>query len=1366
MVYLIILFIITGIIAGYLTNLYAVRWLFCPIKKRGKLPAWDISIAATDKKKNRLIKSLADCVTNSILTSDVLKEGIPDSVIETHLRKLIYEIFEQENLEKINSISWGQISGFQEVKQKGDRYVEHLVAESLVPFCESLFKKTDFSQILTEKQIHVIAQNFYNVLQQEIQKKEQYDQVLKGLCEKNQELTVEQIVGTNHWEPLKDAFFSVFLKEKLIELLDDEEKLEACLDKVLEEIRAKEQLDELQKKIGAKKIGDFIQSYGVDQFVAYFWTELGAYWKTVEGRRVLRYRKKELMDFLLSMDVPLRDMLNEETWKSIEDWLRINVPELIPPLADFIRRNEAELDEVIKRSIHIAVEKQQKSEYLSWLEEKIQVFIVSQVNISERLQRILELIKENDSDAVVEQILDFLKEQKLCDMVQLVVNNHSDIWRSFWKGSKWREEIKQAIYQSIKDKPLSWLWDRFSLSFSEIICQKGKQKLIDSIQSNSEKTAEWIVCQIRPLGEKIGVIALGNIGNESIEKTSDFLFYKVNQWVNEEEETMIQEIEQYLSKQGKEFVRTYPKEHADVLANEVKNWTLQQWYRWEMEKQPIGQFMAVLNGEEQKELLVKKGVQLLRKEMDQVLQGQIHTLVVDALNKLEPDQLCRQVEKLMGGQLKYLSYFGGFLGFLISAGICYWAVPGLSMYGSPTTWNGLIFGTVAMGIIGVITNIVAIKMLFYPKKQVKWLAKSKYLSLFSEGVILQNQETFAAAMASYVSNELISEEAVQRLYEAKKADFPQMLKQWAEEQGSELLKQNREKLAETIVNGAILYSDTIIDQIKIWLETKSFNQIITSEKLASIINASDLQVYASQKRIEWNKANGEKELSNWFSTEQTQQILSNLIQKGEENLLSYIKNMSLEDIAAQREAWYQAYISREWSLEQKKTFHLLLRRKWNQVNTTKMKEKSLVWLIKKCNYLSQEEKLLGEFLIFDRPMEQLGQELLDKKIESAIDWFYMNVVKKKIEQTFGYQESEKVEADDWWSKFQQDLTSFGMRNIIEPIFRDAIWELKEVQLPLYLKSKKQEFNTMLQIFLKEKVYSTPTGDAVILILGQDYPATLNRLLFGTIWKQPSQMSTILEKVAHMALSLILDQPPKVYLHMLKMDSLVEIEKNIHTSLESLCEDLLLVEEKKEDLANDLAGLLNDIVARTHISEIGSWFNEEVADSITGNLLSQKNVDFVIEVMIKPILENYCIKQMISMEEFVQSVKGMADSYFQSTVVVDRGKEMVAEQIWNIAEYTKLPETMKRQISCYIVEVIGDILQKQIGGIIADLNLYGITEQRLKALTADEMEATIRQFADPIFKTLYALGCLGAVAGVNCYIAILMYLIEKLKGNSD
>ena len=1357
MVYLVIFFIIAGIIAGYLTNLYAVRWLFCPIKKKGKLPAWDISIAATEEKKNRLIESLANCVTNRILTSDVLREGIPDSVIEKHLRKLVDEILEQEHLKKVNSIL--QSPELEKIRQKGEVYIERLITNELTPFCLELLKETDFSQLLTEKQAYVIAQNVYEILK--TQNRENYNQILKDFCERNSDLTVEQLIGTDLWNVLEEALFSVWLKEKLIEVLKDGKKLEACLNKILDAAEAKERLDELQTSIGKKKFGDVIQLYGIDQFVSYFWKELGEYWKTAEGRRVLEYRKKEWLEFLLSMDVPLETMLNEETWNSIKRWLQANVPELIPSLAEFIQRNEEELDEVIKRSIHIAAEKQKKSEYGSWMKETIQVFLVSQMNLPKRLQRILESVKEKDSDAVVEQILDFLRKQTISNIAKSISKNYPDLWKAVWRESQWKKDTKNVIYQYIKDKPVSWIWDRFSLSLSELVCEKGKKKLLHYVQENPEKTAQWLIDRIRPATKQLGSFAVGKMEEETIEKTSNFLFYKANYWMKKEKEVIVSKVEQWILNQGKEWLRIYPKEHANELTDGIKHWLLQRWHRLELEKLQVS---AILNRPKVKEMLVKRGVKQLRTEMDQALQNQIYRLVVDALNRLEPDQLCREVEKLMGGQLKYLSYFGGFLGFLISAAICYWAVPGLSVYGNPTSWSGLIFGTVAMGVIGVITNIVAIKMLFYPKKQIKWLAKSKHFHLLSEGVILQNQETFAAAMANYVSSELISEQAVRQLYEAKKAELPDQLRQWVDQEGMEWLRQNREKLAQRAVDELILHREDMVHLIREWLEKQTMNQIITPEMIQSIIKASDIQTYAKQQVIKC--INGEKQLSDYFSNEQIQRTFTGLIEKGETRVLSYIKDVSLEEIAARNEMKYQTYISKKWSLEQKKAAHLWLKKKWNQADTARMKEKSLVWIIKKCDDLSQEEKLIREILVFGQPIEQWGEKLLDKKIEQIIDWFYIHVIKKKIEQTFGYQESERAKSDDWWENIQETVTSFGTKKMMEPIFRDAIWELKEVQLPLYLKSKKQEFHTILQVFLREKLYSITAGQAILLVLGEDYPATLNRILFGTIWREPSQMSMVLERSAHMALSLILDQSPKVYLHMLKMDSLIDVEKNFHKNLEIWRWNFLRVEKEKRSLVNILADWFGNIVGKTYVYEMGTLLHGATVECMAETVLSQENINAVIHIMIKPILEEYRFAQLVSMEDLADSVKAATEVYFQTTVWMDQVKIALAEQIGNLTKYEKLPETIKNQISCYVVEMIGDALQKQLGEIMEDLDLYGITEQRLNALTADEMETTIRAFADPIFKTLYVLGVLGAVAGVNCYIAIVIYFIEKLKTKKD
>src|SRR5699024_6370881 len=268
------------------------------------------------------------------------------------------------------------------------------------------------------------------------------------------------------------------------------------------------------------------------------------------------------------------------------------------------------------------------------------------------------------------------------------------------------------------------------------------------------------------------------------------------------------------------------------------------------------------------------------------------------------------------------------------------------------------------------------------------------------------------------------------LYEAKKAELPDQLRQWVDQEGMEWLRQNREKLAQRAVDELILHREDMVHLIREWLEKQTMNQIITPEMIQSIIKASDIQTYAKQQVIKC--INGEKQLSDYFSNEQIQRTFTGLIEKGETRVLSYIKDVSLEEIAARNEMKYQTYISKKWSLEQKKAAHLWLKKKWNQADTARMKEKSLVWIIKKCDDLSKEEKLIREILVFGQPIEQWGEKLLDKKIEQIIDWFYIHVIKKKIEQTFGYQESEKAKSDDWWENIQETVTSFGTKKMMEP----------------------------------------------------------------------------------------------------------------------------------------------------------------------------------------------------------------------------------------------------------------------------------------------------------------------------------------------
>lgn len=150
----------------------------------------------------------------------------------------------------------------------------------------------------------------------------------------------------------------------------------------------------------------------------------------------------------------------------------------------------------------------------------------------------------------------------------------------------------------------------------------------------------------------------------------------------------------------------------------------------------------------------------LESHIEGLLSGKVKTTVKTALGKLDPDQLLEVAEKLMRGQLAYLSYFGAVLGFIISIPALIITLGTFSATGFPGSPALFFFLIILMGAIGVLTNVIAIQMFFHPYKEIGFLAKNKKLRVFSKGIILQNQKPFANTLGEYVGNSLLTAENI------------------------------------------------------------------------------------------------------------------------------------------------------------------------------------------------------------------------------------------------------------------------------------------------------------------------------------------------------------------------------------------------------------------------------------------------------------------------------------------------------------------------------------------------------------------------------------------------------------------------------
>lgn len=199
----------------------------------------------------------------------------------------------------------------------------------------------------------------------------------------------------------------------------------------------------------------------------------------------------------------------------------------------------------------------------------------------------------------------------------------------------------------------------------------------------------------------------------------------------------------------------------------------------------------------------------LKDNIESILEGKVKHTVKLALGKLDPDQLLEVAEKLMKGQLAYLSYFGAVLGFIISIPALVVTLGSFTATGFPGSAMLLLFLVVLMGAIGVLTNVIAIQMFFHPYKPIGFLAKHKKTKVFSLGIILQNQRPFANTLGEYVGSTLLTSENI-----------------------IDTLKKNVDGFEESIVSA-------VVDGIKERLEDEAIRTSLADRLTVFLLNSLD-----------------------------------------------------------------------------------------------------------------------------------------------------------------------------------------------------------------------------------------------------------------------------------------------------------------------------------------------------------------------------------------------------------------------------------------------------------------------------------------------------------------------------------------------
>ena len=141
------------------------------------------------------------------------------------------------------------------------------------------------------------------------------------------------------------------------------------------------------------------------------------------------------------------------------------------------------------------------------------------------------------------------------------------------------------------------------------------------------------------------------------------------------------------------------------------------------------------------------------------------------LIKLDEDEICNIAQSFMGKQLKPLSYFGALLGTVAGLIFAFGINGTINNFGFYNRYQTTIMACVLMGLVGILTNVIALWMIFHPYEKNKFVAKIPLFKVFSQGYIPAHKEGFANGMAYFIDNELLKGKRVESLFNSKKDKF-------------------------------------------------------------------------------------------------------------------------------------------------------------------------------------------------------------------------------------------------------------------------------------------------------------------------------------------------------------------------------------------------------------------------------------------------------------------------------------------------------------------------------------------------------------------------------------------------------------------
>ena len=1385
---------ISGGVAGYITNKYAVNMLFkeyTPLKLGG----------VVKKNKEKFIDEISTLVEKDIINGKTLKEHIHGEEFKKQLDITVEEFWNSGLKEVFNDVKIKDISSFEESKESILEFTEvkmKLVSDKLL---KNIVDNVKITEILSAKHISYITDIVYEEAFKYIKSEHKISVLLTDIYHQNNSLIIKDIIDEATERKIK-ANIEEFIINSLEKILTDKEKLSNMMGKIYDVINIDEIINNLFKSIGSNTLNDYFSAEEKKEISSALFAKGFALINSDKGAHSVNTILSQLIKIAKDLDFTLYELLPEESSINLSKFIEEMTIKAIPSISEWIRFNKNEVNKIIEDSIDESIEgmngsikriivQKVRDSLFSDISEKASVVdkIISYIDAYE--------INEESVKKISEGIITYLKSNKIKDIIGKLEEANIISLDKITALSKLiiekinihGEKIVNLLVESIFSKKISSFITEESVNLLKrnvkeelfLLIYKERKEILSYLQprvinSINNKIEEVIHTPMEKLltEEKFTKFLknvdssllqlLQNNKREILEPINTRIISKVA------EIDLIKVLDNEKDKLENFMVKLVVNLEKEIISKYSEN-TLNEFIDY------------ICNKEKLIETSKDKLYKYIDNNIEEMLNGNIKNIIYDNLIKFNEEEICDLAQAFMGNELKPLSVFGGILGLIV--GCIYGLFYGnASISGFSSSIGSTVISCIIMAMIGVGTNVIALKMLFYPYKRNKFLAKIPFLRKFSLGYIPAHKDIMARGIGYVIDEELLNGERVKMLLSSKKDMFKGYLISSISESNYKVIMDSIKEKKETIVDFLYNGMKKNIENNKAKIAERAVEGIgnVSVEKIVKprtiskiILDTRKLSLIFAEKTADYleDKIKTDKKCKEFMKEEQFIKIRTDVNSSLKDVLLNKSKDIlneeNIKKIILKGEDKYQTIINKPLCeiISKEKSENL---RKY-------IKDKSMLWIFNESESYFENE--ISGFLQKEIDGDNTIGNVFGGKLAAYIDSNIPKLSRYVISKGEKYL---KANRNNFSEKVRNQIKSglnflergaymmFGGDDIVDRCVDTII----DIKVPIFLDNKYLEITSVVQNTLSYSVYPTPIKSLQLKAKKINCSKVLDSIYISL--NKSQYVKENIEDVIDEAINIILNENLKEFLSFTDLTSLKDICHKFSNQLK------LVIEVSRDNLVNNIDEIIKctdkiideefiQHIQETAINKVMLAVKREDIVRCTKGILNivVNNEQFAITLekianeFYEEVVRKASLNDFIDKEYSIECMKAYIETAFNNKSFNDTNREIINviyEEIINDG-VNFIKEDTKDDVICRVIEAVLNVTFNNTSELLKAVNLKQVTMEQIAIMEPKEIHIMFNGFAGDFFKKLYLYGSFGAIFGINLWLSIAWGIIEEI-----